>query len=87
MKAIDALSREQLVQIAAALGIRNPSPVFFSMVPVRTPALLPTITEEDRVILNNVEKVVKFLTSGTPNASLSQVALHPHLRFLLSLSL
>ncbi|CAA6655383.1 unnamed protein product [Spirodela intermedia] len=72
VKAIDALSRDQLVQIAAALGIRNPSPVFFSMVPVRTPALLPTITEEDKVILNNVEKVVKFLTSGTPNSSLSQ---------------
>ncbi|PWZ27323.1 Uncharacterized protein sll0005 [Zea mays] len=64
VKAIDAISREQLIQIAASFGIGNAAPVF-SMVPVRARALLPTITEEDRVILNNVEKVVKFLTSGT----------------------
>ncbi|CAD6248986.1 unnamed protein product [Miscanthus lutarioriparius] len=64
VKAIDAISREQLIQIAASFGIGNATPVF-SMVPVRARALLPTITEEDRVILNNVEKVVKFLTSGT----------------------
>lgn len=71
VRAIDALSREQLVQIAAAFGIRNPSPVF-SMMPRRTPTLLPTITEEDRVILNNVEKVVNFLSSGSSNSSLSR---------------
>ncbi|XP_078427712.1 protein kinase superfamily protein [Wolffia australiana] len=71
VKAIDAVSREQLVQIAGALGLRNASPVF-SMVPVRRPALVPTITDEDRVILNNVEKVVKFLTSGGPSSSISQ---------------
>ncbi|KAM0941951.1 putative ABC-type Cd(2+) transporter [Dioscorea sansibarensis] len=70
VKAIDAISREQLVQIAAALGIRNSAPVF-SMVPLRRAALLPTITEEDKVILSNVEMVVKFLTSGT-TSSLNQ---------------
>ncbi|KAK3155643.1 hypothetical protein QOZ80_2BG0205850 [Eleusine coracana subsp. coracana] len=64
VKAIDAVSREQLLQIAASFGGGNATPVF-SMVPVRARALLPTITEEDRIILNNVEKVVKFLTSGT----------------------
>ncbi|XP_078152856.1 uncharacterized protein LOC144548045 [Carex rostrata] len=64
LKAIDAISRDQLVQVATALGIRNPVPVF-GMAPVRTTALLPTITAEDKVILNNVEKVVKFLTAGT----------------------
>nr|CAD1820939.1 unnamed protein product [Ananas comosus var. bracteatus] len=63
VKAIDAVSREQLVQITAALGIRNLAPVF-SMVPLRPASLLPTITEEDKVILNNVEKVVRFLTAG-----------------------
>jgi aarF domain-containing kinase len=66
VKAIDAVSRDQLVQVATALGIRNPVPVF-GMAPVRNTALLPTITAEDKVILNNVEKVVKFLTAGTSN--------------------
>ncbi|KAF7086929.1 hypothetical protein CFC21_090172 [Triticum aestivum] len=66
VKAIDAVSREQLLQIASSFGVRNPVPVF-GMVPVRSGALLPTITEEDRVILNNVEKVVKFLSAGTAN--------------------
>lgn len=72
VKAIDAISREQLLQIAASFGIGNATPVF-SMVPVRARALLPTITEEDRVILNNVEKVVKFLTSGTATPTVSGV--------------
>lgn len=72
MKAIDAISREQLIQIAASFGIGNAAPVF-SMVPVRARALLPTITEEDRVILNNVEKVVKFLTSGTATPTVGGV--------------
>lgn len=71
VKAIDALSRDQLVQITAALGIRNVAPVF-SMVPVRTAALLPTITEEDKVILNNVQKVVQFLTAGTSKSTIDQ---------------
>ncbi|XP_042384423.1 uncharacterized protein sll0005-like [Zingiber officinale] len=64
VKAIDAVSREQLVQIAATLGIGNSVPIF-SMIARRPVALLPTITEEDRAILDNVEKVGKFLTSGT----------------------
>ncbi|KAK1309554.1 putative aarF domain-containing protein kinase [Acorus calamus] len=68
VKSIDALSRAQLIQITAALGIRNSSPVF-SMVPLRPAALLPTITEEDKVTLNNVEKVAKFLTSGTSKSN------------------
>lgn len=73
VKAIDAVSREQLVQIAAVLGIGTAAPVF-SMAPLRPAVLLPTITEEDRVILNNVEKVAKFLTSGTSKASSHQVS-------------
>nr|CAB3451492.1 unnamed protein product [Digitaria exilis] len=70
VKAIDAVSREQFIQIAASFGIGNATPVF-SMVPVRARALLPTITEEDRVILNNVEKVMKFLTSGTASPTVN----------------
>ncbi|KAJ8763936.1 hypothetical protein K2173_003718 [Erythroxylum novogranatense] len=66
VKGIDAVTREQLVQIMAVLGVGNATPVF-SMVPgiFRPSKLLPTITEEDRVILNNVEKVVQFLTEGS----------------------
>ncbi|KAH6770223.1 Protein kinase superfamily protein [Perilla frutescens var. hirtella] len=72
VKGIDAVSREQLVQIMAFLGIRNVTPVF-SLVPTlgpfRTAALLPTITEEDKVILNNVQKIIGFLAAGTAASS------------------
>ncbi|CAA3005047.1 unusual kinase [Olea europaea subsp. europaea] len=68
VKGIDAVTREQLVQIMAFFGIGNVSPLF-SMVPtlgpIRPAALLPTITEEDKVILNNVQKIIEFLASGT----------------------
>ncbi|KAL0456822.1 UNVERIFIED_CONTAM: hypothetical protein Slati_1021400 [Sesamum latifolium] len=72
VKGIDAVTREQLVQIMAFLGIRNVSPVFSlvpTLGPIRTAALLPTITEEDKVILNNVQKIVGFLAAGTPVSS------------------
>lgn len=68
VKGIDAVTREQLVQIMAVLGVGNAAPVF-SMVPSLGPfkpaALLPTVTEEDKVILNNVQKIVEFLTAGS----------------------
>ncbi|XP_024019751.1 uncharacterized protein LOC21402847 [Morus notabilis] len=68
VKGIDAVTREQLVRIMALLGLGNPTPIF-SMVPTFGPlkpaGLLPTITEEDRVILNNVQKIVEFLTAGS----------------------
>lgn len=68
VKGIDAVTREQLVQIMAVLGVGNVAPVF-SMVPSFGPfkpaALLPTVTEEDKVILNNVQKIVAFLTAGS----------------------
>ncbi|KAF3793510.1 Uncharacterized protein EJ110_NYTH03681 [Nymphaea thermarum] len=69
VKGIDAVSREQLTQISAALGVQSSAPIF-SMVrtlgPLRPTALLPTVTEEDKVVLNNVQKVAEFLTSGSP---------------------
>ncbi|XP_073284125.1 uncharacterized protein [Primulina huaijiensis] len=72
VKGIDAITREQLVQIMLLLGIRNISPVFGlipTLGPFRTAALLPTITEEDKVILNNVQKIVGFLGAGTVPSS------------------
>jgi hypothetical protein len=62
------------MQITAYFGLGNATPVF-GMVPVRARALLPTITEEDRVVLNNVEKVVKFLTSGTATPAMNGVCI------------
>ncbi|XVF65098.1 hypothetical protein PTKIN_Ptkin09bG0219500 [Pterospermum kingtungense] len=68
VKGIDALTREQLVQLMSVLGIRNAAPVF-SMVPTVGPfkpaGLLPSITEEDKIILSNVQKILEFLTTGT----------------------
>ncbi|XP_022722756.1 uncharacterized protein LOC111279945 isoform X2 [Durio zibethinus] len=68
VKGIDALTREQLVQIMSVLGVRNAAPVF-SMVPTVGPfkpaGLLPSITEEDKIILNNVQKILEFLTAGS----------------------
>ncbi|XP_076892832.1 uncharacterized protein LOC143544664 [Bidens hawaiensis] len=66
VKGIDAVTREQLVQVMTLLGIQNPTPVF-SMVPsfgaIRPAGLIPYITEEDKVILSNVQKIVEFLTA------------------------
>ncbi|KAJ8530719.1 hypothetical protein K7X08_023600 [Anisodus acutangulus] len=71
VKDIDALTREQLVQIMAFLGIGNAIPVFSmvpaALVPIRPAALVPYVTEEDRIILNNVQRIIQFLTAG--NAS------------------
>lgn len=53
--------------MAAAVGIRNALPAF-SMVPVRRLALMAAIMEEGEVILDGVEKVVKF---GSQTRSLS----------------
>ncbi|RZB42842.1 putative protein sll0005 isoform C [Glycine soja] len=68
VKGIDAVTREQLVRVMSLLGVQNVTPVF-SMVPTVGPfkpaALIPTITEEDEVILNNVQMVVEFLTAGS----------------------
>lgn len=69
VKGIDALTREQLVQIMAYLGIGNAIPVFSmvpaAFVPIRPAALVPYVTEEDKIILNNVQKIIQFLAAGT----------------------
>lgn len=72
VKGIDAIAREQLVQIIAFVGIGNISPVFSlvpTLGPIKASALLPTITEEDKVILNNVQKIMEFLAAGTAASS------------------
>jgi hypothetical protein len=80
VKGIDAVTRDQLVQIMSVLGVGNAAPVF-SMVPAFGPfkpaALLPTTTEEDKVILNNVQKVVEFLTAGSSRSRTPDQVLKP----------
>ncbi|KAH1229081.1 Uncharacterized protein GmHk_10G028921 [Glycine max] len=79
VKGIDAVTREQLVRTMSLLGVQNATPVF-SMVPTVGPfkpaALIPTITEEDEVILNNVRMVVEFLTAGSSLSRTSDQALN-----------
>lgn len=79
MKGIDAVTRDQLVQVMAVLGLGNAAPIF-SMVPTLGPfkpaALIPSVTEEDRVILNNVEMIAEFLTGGSITSRTSNQVLH-----------
>lgn len=67
------------MRIMALLGLGNPTPIF-SMVPTFGPlkpaGLLPTITEEDKVILNNVQKIVEFLTAGSSISRTSNQVLY-----------
>ncbi|XP_022964160.1 uncharacterized protein LOC111464268 [Cucurbita moschata] len=75
VKGIDAVTREQLVRLMSIFGLRNATPVF-NMVPSIGPfkpvALLPTVSEEDRVILNNVQKILEFLTAGSSISATSK---------------
>lgn len=64
VKGIDAVAREQLLRIAAALGIGNIVNVIPSFGPIKPVMFLPTITKEDKVILSNVQRVLGFLTTG-----------------------
>ena len=55
------------MQAMAVFGFRNATPIFGMLPPTLGPfkpaALLPSVTEEDKVILNNVQKVIEFLTA------------------------
>lgn len=66
VKGIDALSREQLANLATILGVERLIPVF-GTVPllgsVRSAAFLPTVTDEDKIVLNNVRRILEFLTA------------------------
>lgn len=66
VKGIDALSREQLANLSTILGVERLIPVF-GTVPllgsIRSAALLPTVTVEDKIVLNNVRRILEFLTA------------------------
>ncbi|GAB4818789.1 hypothetical protein N2152v2_005835 [Parachlorella kessleri] len=66
VRSIDALSREQLLQLLTVLGLQN------ARLPLLLPgarklflAVAPTITPEDRRVVENVAKLVDFLTGGS----------------------
>eukprot|EP00775_Hariotina_reticulata_P008944 gene8944-9121_t len=70
VKSIDALSREQLVLLVQQLGLSS------VQVPVLLPGakqtfvpLSPTLSEEDKQVVENVVKVVNFLTKGSLNGA------------------
>ncbi|KAH9621467.1 hypothetical protein KSS87_000805 [Heliosperma pusillum] len=68
VKGIDAVTREQLVKVMAVLGMGNGAPIMGLMPtfgPIRPTAFLPSVTEEDKVILNNVQQIIEFLTAGS----------------------
>jgi aarF domain-containing kinase len=69
VKGIDAVSREQLTQLIVAFGFDRVIPSL-SSVPafsfLRPAFLLPSITAEDEVVLNNTKRVLSFLVEGTP---------------------
>jgi aarF domain-containing kinase len=72
VKSIDALSRDQFGQLVALLGLQN------AMLPVLLPGaarrlipLAPAVSEEDRMVVANVAKVVNFLSGGGAARALS----------------
>ncbi|CAM6088773.1 unnamed protein product [Calypogeia fissa] len=74
VKGIDAVSREQLARVMVVLGIDRLRPVFMQSVLPLLPGLrpltyVPSVTPEDETVLNNVNRILEFLTIGTPASS------------------
>lgn len=65
VKSIDALSREQLALLVASLGLsRARLPVLLPGAAVASLPLAPKVSEEDRRVVENLAKIVDFLTKG-----------------------
>ncbi|KIY93586.1 aarF domain-containing kinase [Monoraphidium neglectum] len=65
VKSIDALSREQLTLLVTSLGLsRARVPVLLPGAAVASLPLAPTVSEEDRRVVENLVKIVNFLTKG-----------------------
>jgi aarF domain-containing kinase len=76
VKGIDAITREQLAQLVVISGLNRLNPVLSSMIlpgGLKPTILIPVVTQEDEIVLNNVRRIVGFLSAGTPSSrSLSQ---------------
>jgi aarF domain-containing kinase len=67
VKSIDALSRDQLARLVLQLGLQGTQlPVFLPGSRVRSLPLAPSISDEDRQVVDNVAKLVAFLAGGSP---------------------
>lgn len=63
VKSVDALSREQAVYLLTQLGLES------TKVPILLPSmrlfpLAPSVTEEDKLVVSNVTKIIQFLLQG-----------------------
>eukprot|EP00878_Enallax_costatus_P030877 GHUV01033684.1.p1 GENE.GHUV01033684.1~~GHUV01033684.1.p1 ORF type:complete len:571 (+),score=153.33 GHUV01033684.1:111-1715(+) len=76
VKSIDALSREQLVVVVQRLGLeRVRLPVLLPGAKQAFVPLSPQLSDEDRQVVDNVVKIVNFLTKGSMNGSRPDPAL------------
>ncbi|KAG2426596.1 hypothetical protein HXX76_012912 [Chlamydomonas incerta] len=67
VKSIDALSREQAIAVVTTLGLQNAVvPVLLPGAPRAFLPLAPSLTEEDRRVVENVTKIAAFLGRGGP---------------------
>jgi aarF domain-containing kinase len=65
VKGVDALSREQLALLVARLGLGALRvPVFLPGAKVSSLPLAPTLTDEDRQVVDNVQTLIAFLSTG-----------------------
>jgi len=66
VKSVDALSRDQAAALAVRLGLGDARlPVLLPGAKTATIALAPAISEEDKALVDNVVKLVDFLSRGT----------------------
>lgn len=68
VKGIDAVTREQLARLVVLLGLDRFNPILSTMTlpGLRRPvSLTPTVTQEDEIVLDNVRRIVAFLSSGS----------------------
>lgn len=68
VKGIDAVTREQLARLVVLLGLDRFNPILSTMTLPglrRSVSLTPTVTQEDEIVLNNVRRIVAFLSSGS----------------------
>nr|PNR35367.1 hypothetical protein PHYPA_023267 [Physcomitrium patens] len=69
VKGIDAVTREELARVVTTLGLQRFDPMLNAFpLPgfTRAISIVPTVTKEDEILLNNMRRVVAFLSSGSP---------------------
>eukprot|EP01023_Acetabularia_acetabulum_P028063 TRINITY_DN26537_c0_g1_i1.p1 TRINITY_DN26537_c0_g1~~TRINITY_DN26537_c0_g1_i1.p1 ORF type:complete len:789 (-),score=150.48 TRINITY_DN26537_c0_g1_i1:420-2786(-) len=69
VRSIDALSRDQLQQLCINLGLSGIEiPILLPGVKVQSLPLAPQVSEEDRLVVENVTKLILFLVGGDVRA-------------------